>query len=72
MTSKPLQEQYYLDLVLFLDFEQDAHSVLCQPRDIHILEGPNTKGMKEEIAVDIREGQGCPESLLRKNLKFTF
>jgi len=60
--------------VTYLDFSEQVHSIPCQPRDIHILFPMelNVNSVKEEIAVDIRTGQGYGWLGVRKNLKFEF
>ena len=44
--------------IVFRDRRQQVCSALCQPRDIEIVNGPDDPRLLEEIAVDIRLGQG--------------
>lgn len=46
------------EAVSFYDLRETHISARCQPRDLVILEGPDTPRVREEIAVDIRIGQG--------------
>jgi hypothetical protein len=56
--------------VVFIDKRELHYSTYCQPRDIVIVRGPDTPYIKEEIAIDIRLGQGHTEVGVAKNLKF--
>jgi len=57
-------------VVAFIDKREQVHSARCQPRDIKIVDGPDTDEMREEIAVEIRRNMGEAEIGVRKNLKF--
>lgn len=45
-------------VVTFRDHRQARAKQPCQPRDIEIVQGSNSPAMREEIAIDIRIGQG--------------
>ena len=57
-------------VVVFVDRRQAICSAPCQPRDIQIIEGPDTDKVREAIAIDIRLGQGMPAVGVAKNLLF--
>jgi len=57
----------------FIDHRSNIHSAKAEPRDIQILDKvpPEVERfLREEIAVDIRLNEGCPEIGCRKNLKW--
>jgi hypothetical protein len=56
--------------VIFRDTKEMVYSSYCQPRDIIIVSGPDTQDVKEEIAIDVRLGQGHPQVGVAQNLKF--
>lgn len=63
-------QYYYSDQhgkVTFLDKGQNTPSVKCQPRDIQIISGDDS--CREEIAIDIRLGQGYSAIGIARGLK---
>ena len=56
--------------VVFVDKKAGHHSVLCQPRDIRIIEGPDDKLLRQEIAIYVRRQQGCDPDKVARRLKF--
>lgn len=56
--------------VVFEDRKHAHTSAPCHPRDIEIIEGPDSPRLKEEIAIDIRIGQGENPIGVAKNLKY--
>ena len=45
-------------VITFIDKRQTYVSAKCQPRDLVITQGEDSPKVKEEIALDIRIGQG--------------
>ena len=44
-------------------------SIICQPRDIKIVSGDNCEALREEIALDIRLGQGQDSIGIARDLR---
>lgn len=73
MKPKPTRQHYSSERfgnAVFIDrLEQGAHTRPAHPRDIEVLVGDQDPRLLEEIAIDIRRGQGMPEIGIAKNLQ---
>ena len=54
--------------IAFTDRREQHHGTRCQPRDIDIVSGPISAAVREEIAIDVRLGQGLPQVGVAKGL----
>jgi hypothetical protein len=48
------------EALAFTDTREAHIATKCQPRDIRITQGEDSRRNREEIAIDIRIGQGLP------------
>lgn len=55
--------------VAFIDMKESQHSAKCQPRDIRVIDGEDSPKVREEIAIDVRIGQGCNPVGVAKGLR---
>lgn len=54
--------------VVFIDRRETIQSAKAHPRDIQIVKGEDCPALREEIAVDIRIGQGVAQVGAARNL----
>ena len=57
------------ELIKFTDAKANYHSAKCQPRDIEIITA-GAPDVREDIAIDIRLGQGFPVVGVAKGLLY--
>ena len=55
--------------VTFTDKRSKVYSAKCQPKDIEVVSGDNCEALREEIAIDIRLGQGNEQVGIARGLR---